>query len=414
MKLKRYLFYFLAIAGLCISYSVFPQEKVHAFDQKRMDRDLRIMEGVIDKLLSEGSEHHLDGRTKGLYIQDYGIVFHSEKGEPLLEDKYSYRIFMGPKTVNKIKKSTKENGEDELKHLGIVLQSDGDEASAEIIENEEKLKGIDELSDEELKQKEQEALEKIKKQLFSFYKNYVPAIRQLKQDDHIAVLIDFDEWHSIQSESTYLTSWTTMKDVQNFRNHQLTESQLKEKIHFQTGQPESDITTDIGIMLEIFDRGLDGQNRFDHMNKSGVYLNNFGALFFMDIPHLYFLRRGSDKSVMIIAEEYAKKSITYHFEGGKKKDIHKEVLETDRAKDVEKIKDNVFDLLASYGHTLRMPENEWIVLNLNLGENYFLWQPVEKELSHMLIQIRKKDLDDYNAANQSLDSLWKKAIFKKY
>lgn len=392
------------------------QMKSSGMDQERMERDLRIMEGIIDKLISDGSDYHLGERTRGVYIQDYGIVFYTTSNGHFLPEQYAYRIFVGPKIVDLGKKNdTNIKGKDpeENKDLDIIIKSTDDKIFPEQSDHDRYDKEVEACSEDELKQLEQEAIEKIKKHLFTFYKNYVPAIRQLTPNDHIAVMIDFDEWHAEQSDNTYLTSWVTMKDVRNFRNHQSTESQFEKNIHFQIGQPQSDIATDIGIMLEIFGRGLAHENRFDHIKKRGVYLDHFGVLFFMEIPHLNFLR-ATNESIMIIGEENLKESITYHIEGGKKNEAHKLAIKTSREKDIEEIKDHIFDLLASYGHTLRLAENEWVVLNFNLGESYFLWQSEEKEPSNMLIQIRKKDLDAYNAMDQSLESLWNKAIFKKY
>ena len=49
-------------------------------DQKRLNRDLKIMEGILDKLLrGKSSFWQFDGNTKGLYLDGFGIVFHTDR-----------------------------------------------------------------------------------------------------------------------------------------------------------------------------------------------------------------------------------------------------------------------------------------------------------------------------------------------
>ena len=53
-------------------------------DQNRMSRDLRIMEGILDKLFKGKSSHRFfNGHTKAVFLPDFGVVFHLSQEGPV-------------------------------------------------------------------------------------------------------------------------------------------------------------------------------------------------------------------------------------------------------------------------------------------------------------------------------------------
>ena len=75
------------------------------------------------------------------------------------------------------------------------------------------------------------------------------------------------------------------------------------------------------------------------------------------------------------------------------------------------LKDELLDLLVSYGHTIQLKPDEQLILDINRGPQInFLIQP-SGQTTHHRIQIKKQDLDDYSNGKLTLNQLKQRTFF---
>ena len=83
--LKSISWVLLTLMLLCLTVDGFGQKS--SVDQQRLNRDLRIMEGVLSKLLKgKTSYRFFNGHTKAVYLPNFGVVFHTNKERPVHQE----------------------------------------------------------------------------------------------------------------------------------------------------------------------------------------------------------------------------------------------------------------------------------------------------------------------------------------
>lgn len=370
-------------------------------DQKRMDRDLRIMEGVLDKLFQGKSDHAFwNGRTKAMHIPDYGIIFYTSRhgpvyyGTDLRLERYRDNIrIISERVRDKIQRRARTEAEDQA-------VSDASEALERINLSVNGEPTTIHIQPEKIIEREKESLESFKQHITVFYESYASAIGQLDPEHRIAVLINLKDWEMTDTESAFLTSWVSKQDIDAFREGRIDAARFEENIHFDLAESESDIDMDIGILTEILHRALHASSHSMTTN-SGLYLSGLGAVLFMEMPGLRIIGSGSDRSYSVIIDDRVNRAISHSY-GRHQEDEEEDIHTEDR---MESIRDELFELIASYGHTLRIRPKDRIILNVNLGGGLLHWGSGSGGPAHLLLQLRKEDIDKYNKGLVSIDEL---------
>ncbi len=395
---------------LLISINVLAQESI--IEEKRLHRDMRIMGGILGKLIAQEENTHYPGYYIGMspnimLLKGFGIVFYTHKSSPLTND-----FLFGGVTRN-MKTSYSKTLENFL-----VMQYE-----EKSLESKKGKKSDIDSTEIKMLQKENEAIETLKDNIICFFKKYVPAIRQLKDDDRIAIIVKLDNWRNKKYQDSFLKAMVTKQAVDLYRKNRISYADFQKRIVFQLREEKSDITKDIDIMSEILSRGLDSSTYWRPSSYRGTYMENFGVIFFLNIPSRFLTLSivSTDTPDVVLTKTITNSSKEYQTskeeifdlkgklititekEKKKKKDREKEIN-----KSIKELQDELFDLLASYGHTLRIKPEEWVVLNVNMGNNLFY--PRNSDNSHFILQIKKKYLDYYYKGTITIDELRKKLI----
>ncbi len=402
---KQYIkscFTIFVLIMLCWSVSAFTQQ--NSIDQQRMNKDLRIMEGILDKLLQGNISvyYNVSGRTKAVYLPEFGIVFHIKQSiifYNIQEARNNYES-----TLQVLSQKLNEQIKGLNTNTATELQPEPLKSNQMVLP--EIAEALDTYSNQKIQEKE-EVIEKLKEDIVVFFRNYASAIGQLQSQDKLVVLVDLNNSQPRDSGNDILIGWVLKQDVDRYRQGQIDESDFEKRVHFQFGNSESDINTDIGILLEIFDRAMDSSPYQWNSSNTGVYLEGLGALIFMEVPLTIPFGR-------VFMREENGRSIAYGLNGQRLSEVRDGTEDTGMEEDeyVEKIQNELFELIASYGHTLRLQSQEWIILNVNLGneypriifsEGYLNYE--QKTPSRLILKLKKKDLDDYNRGAITLSSL---------
>ena len=79
---------------------------------------------------------------------------------------------------------------------------------------------------------------------------------------------------------------------------------------------------------------------------------------------------------------------------------------------ISDLKDNVFTILATYGHTLQINPEEYIIMNIDIGDKLFDFSTDNP--SEITMKIKKQYLDDYYHGELSKNNLQKKFVITSY
>jgi len=381
--------YFTSIISILLGFftSGLSQQKIN---YEKLNRDINIMEGILNKLLNDNYTHsNID--TKGLYVSNFGLVFHTNPvgyrlGGPFL---YSY------KQSQKLLKEMKRN------FLELEKTTPKTPSTTETYK-----KIIKSLEKEYSKNNNEQIQKALKDNILLFFQNYASAIGQLKPQDKIVVLVNLRNSKLADSGETFLSGWIMKKDIDELRQHRINTLDFKKRVHFQVSDGQTDIIRDVSVMTEIFDRGIETSLLFDDYSSSGIYLKGLGALFFIDVTRTIWSNLKNNPFTVGSTEKNGTTSITITKKTNKKKkETNKEYL--------QKLQENLFELLSSYGHTLRLKPNEWIVINVDIENNSF-FSGREEIPSHFTIQVSKKDVDDYDRGILSLKELRRRIILRTF
>ena len=400
-----------------LGFSQLAPSQTAGLNRDRLTRDLRIMEGILDKLLrGSSSRYGINGHTKGVYLPGYGVVFHTSPQTPSW-DRARYVYADQLEHIQELRARVIDEHADMReridRHAEVIIEEkvqQVDEAleQAEVLRGE--IVGLEEselLDEEDLMEEEWEAIDGYKENLSMFFRNYSSAISQLKPEDHIAVLVNLQDWTIAETDNTFLFAWITRQDVDRYRRNQLDESEFWDRLHFEYNEAEEQINTDIVIMTEILERALETTPFVGIETNNGIYLNGLGALLFLEVPGVFVVTSSSGENVSVVIQENVENAIAYST--GK---ATNEKKRNDRG--MEDIEADLFDLMASYGHTLRLKPDESIILNVDMGGGFFSWADGKKAPSRVMLGLKKRDVDEYNRGVLSLDELKKKLVRQTY
>ncbi|OQX94750.1 hypothetical protein B6I21_09050, partial [candidate division KSB1 bacterium 4572_119] len=180
--------------------------------------DIDIMETVLDKVLSPSNKNIfiLGTSSKGFYSQNYGVIFNTH---------YSFNR-NGIVSVN----------------LNNMFTS-GNAGSYFIKSDEEKEEKFD-INKE---------LDQLKKSLTHFMGNYASSIRDLKPDENVSVIVDFNGFYRNYRRSKdnlprQMIASVSYANLKSYRKEKLSDSAFANKINFTKVE---DIEEDISILGNV-------------------------------------------------------------------------------------------------------------------------------------------------------------------
>ncbi|MCK5149111.1 hypothetical protein KAR48_20320 [bacterium] len=360
-------------------------------DQRKLKRDIRIMEGVLDKILApkHSNLHFSSSPSKGIYIDGYGFVFFTQN-----TGDFPY-----------IRSTTRINKE--WKELEIRKRPDTIKAAKAATQHEKaqgKARQLIELMQVDEQKARIETDRLFKEQIQTFYCDYAPAINQFKKSDKIAVLAQSSGWSRRNQHGIYNT-WMKISDIVDFRQKHITISEFHKRIHFDENNEQLEkLQSDIDILLEILDRAIEPRSQFNISKAHGLYLNGLGALLFINMRGSSFTFSSYGNLQVISGDDNVQYLVN--------EDKNTEKAEKRKQKNLEnqqQYKDEIIELIADYGHTIRLPETESIILSIDMGSTIKIWPNKQQEDSHLTFILSKKDIDSYHEGRMNLADLKKNA-----
>lgn len=381
----------LTVLGIVLTGSLTYGQSAKEIDWTRMQRDLDIMESVLDKLLATSSGTTLPddfrvlapGRARGLYFEGYGVI---------LQTSANGRWVGGP---------------EEFRDRFIEVDSR---------RREEEIR-IKASSGKEGKNTFAERLENIKKGLLDFLNQYADAIGQLNENDRITVLVNLAGegpfFYRVGTEETtpsLLEATTRKSDIIQFRKGAIDENEFHKRVIFREKHREEKRQKNIDIMANIMDTALSQKyhDRFGSRgNTRGIFLDNLGVIFFMKGEIGAAFRETQMHVILENLEKMQEKRDIVVTE-----DKQSELERKSSEEMVDEYKQALIEVLGDYGHTLRtLKPNEYVVIVVGFDNG--LGFP-GADLNQFVLKTQKSDLDAYNRGDISLARLQEKMNFQEY
>lgn len=358
-----------ALAGLP-HFENLQAQPARALDRSRMQRDIEIMEMVLDRLLN-----HQSGRfmrlgaisARGTYVPNFGVLFQVPNNSPFVA----------------VYEMQERAGRTVVENSGAARAA----ARGEQAENEENLS----------------------KEILEFFSRYADAIGQLAEEDRVAVYSErgaafsfFFEFSGEQaggfaSQPSDLFTWMKKGDIAALRAGKLSESEFRGRM--RTVRPKTD-DADIEIMAGILDKITASRTG----SARGLYLEDYGVIFFTaanlaqdDSPTVWRERatRVGNVSEPAPADNY--RQIEEALRAARSRD---EARAKTWQEEYKKFRGKIAEALADYGHTLRrVKSGDWLVVTTD-----FHYAP-ENQPQSLVCQIKKQQIEAYNAGRISREQL---------
>ena len=326
-------------------------------------RNIDIMEGILNKLIFEGKSSRFEKKTKGTYLEGYGIIFNVAYGS------------LGSNFL--IVNTVKDDKETDTK---VVSESD---ALVNLF-----VDGRERNVDPE------KAMETLKQNLGAFFSDYAGAIKELDNDQRVTVVVDFNG-----SDNVFFVyaSTTGKKEARQPKTNRLVATAMVnniKKVTFSEETERKEENRDLSILADIFDTALKSHGRLDGVRLSGdsrsMYFPGFGAVFMTNanFPSRTIAGTVYSRLARAVTEEKEDEAVS---EEEKKSD---EEL-------IEELKSDIIDVLGRYGASLRtVPDNEHVLITVDLSSPF-----VGKEsLSKMLIKAKMADIKRFNKEQMSFSN----------
>jgi hypothetical protein len=362
-----------------------------AFDTARMQRDLDIMNTVLDRLVFNTPSYFIrlgGDATKSIYLPDYGVIF------LMPMHAHGLRVYSFSGEAERQYRKTVET----YSRTAPRAKARSGSASAE---------------------SKRDDLQKIKEPLVEFFAKYADAIGQLDDAEKIAVYATSgDNWFFSAGEAWTISSSSGMEargkdmlavarkaDIVALRSGRLKSEDFNSRLVFQNVEPEI-TSSEVDIMARIIGTALQGRGRqsmFHSSNSRGIYLEDYGVIFFTNVTI------GHDFS-MQIWEDFGKRAA--------QESIERRLLELQEASQqrretwsagFKKFKQQLGEVIADYGHTLRqLKPQDNIVITADLENT------PEGEPQFLVCRAKKQHVDAFNARRISREQLLKQIAFLEY
>ncbi len=407
---------------LGISFNALKAQNNREMDHNRLVNDLRIMEGIIDKLLTPpGNFFFASGSgSQGFYLPDYGVIFAVPISRPFTES-----LFVLPRIPQVLRAPNYTDDDDEKDAYSFSFRFGASE------EEDKRTNRTKEI--------EKKELERISSKVSDFLGIYADAIGQLTEKDKIAVYI-----YNSSNQSPEHLFHVLKKDIVEFKSGKIKSKTFKKKIRYSSLLKNDDMSSQIDIMAYIFNTSLKspssgGYNfRMSDNGVNGLYLDGFGALFIVSRHQISF---ANNFLVIESRLNYANEELArieeidlFSFDNktspakkatklkpsarkkerilSRKKAFEKEMEEYRRS--IEEYKLSFATLLGNYGHTLRLVNGaEWIGIMTN-WENSMKRGHNSGRNNALIMKVLKKDVDRFNLGRISKEDFFKKIGYTEY
>jgi hypothetical protein len=262
--------------------------------------------------------------------------------------------------------------------------------------------------------------EQIKEPLLEFFAKYADAIGQLDDSEKIAVYTSGGDqvffstgagWSLTASSSGESAGSKDMlavvrkADIVALRTGKLKADDFNNRVAFRDLDPAAS-SSEIDIMARIIDTALQGHSREPMLRSSqsrGIYLDDYGAIFFTNATfgQELALQVWEDAGKYEAAEDLQRRIRELQTASTRRR--------ADWVAGYKKFKQQLGEVIADYGHTLRQikPQNN-IVITANL-EN-----APEEEPNYLVCRVKKQNVDAFNARRISREQLLKQIAFMEY
>ncbi len=400
----------LTVLALAVAAPSFAASEDVNIDYSRMERDLRIMEGILDNMLAGGATGRfrlLSRSTKGYYLDGYGVIFSVRVSRP-----FSAQLgFFGSQEGYSYAYAFTVPGADGLDAKGKPVLAPKPQPGPKTTP-------------------EEEPFEQLRDSAVEFLRVYADAIGQLSAVHRVTVYL-----HDRGSgEPLYLIS-ARKEDIVAHRSGKMTEAAFNDAIAITEGAETEALASQIDIMTYVLGTVLKDDKAvlagLSSRGVRGIYLNDFGVLFLTTVP----ARRGA--FAIVSTDRHSLNAemdvLRYRLEsirGGvpappaPEREAHvKSVREreqrlrdaVEREKErVERWKDTCTTVFSDYGHTLRMlGDDQWIAIIADWESSNISTTPTSRSKA-TTIKVRKKDITAYNKGKINHSQLARRIVYSEY
>ena len=365
-----------------------------------MQRDLDIMEGVLEKLLTSAAPDLAPFKhVRGVHFENYGVIFQVDKSSRFV---YAFHTGNMRESMERVEKSMRRLRK-KLKHGQRYETGDVVVIDKEVIAPK---------PGKEINWQEQ--VVQLKDRLAEFLGNYADAIGQLNASDKITVLLDLNnrpkfylDFDQGEKDVGILQATALKSDIIAFRRGKISEKQFRSRVEFTEDRQDESMKRNIDIMTDIMETALSKKytNNFSISGQQhGIYVKGLGVLFFMQGRlhpddheshyRVYFEKYMKNPGVNIVTNEDVKES--------KRK----------AQQSLENFQMVLVGLVGDYGHTLRtLKPLERVIVAVDLS-NY--WNYSGDMPTRFILTTTKQDLDFYNRGKLKLDDFRKKVTVQDY
>ncbi|MEX0608843.1 MAG: hypothetical protein WD016_10845 [Balneolaceae bacterium] len=388
---------YLLIGLITLLFGTFAEAQ--NFDANRMNRDIKIMENILDELFKIDARSDRNGihialagsnltNVKGTYLPGYGVIF-----------KIPQITHTGlPSSISV------DNGGGN-RNVSFYYKTDDNEANDKAISEET-----------------------ITTRITEFLQDYASTIGQLKDDENVLVIygsqnngrryyvvrelrIDSDEEES--KPLPIISVSVSKKDLEAVRSGGLQADAFKERLSISKSANKEYL--DLKVMSNIFETALRdaSKNSFQlsgHVNY--LMLENFGALFSLNLRYNY----GENYAPAIFGVREFRTAVTRARNIEAKQESEEEMNEKQEeteakiAEDYEKFKTDIKEYIVDYGRTLSSVSSDQFILT-TATINKWANNDVPERLD---IQIKKSVLEQLDKGAISRDQALKQVTITEY
>ncbi len=359
--------------GLGLVFEVQAQS-ARTLDMARMQRDVEIMEMVLDRLLNRKTNHFMRiGGTsaRGMYVPNFGVLF---------------QIPNSPSVVSIY----------EMRERAVAEKRAATGRGANPVKPPTN------------------AEENLTEELWEFFSRYADAIGQLSDNERIAVYSEggseFSFFFEMSGEDAgsftarpgNFFAWMTKGDLSALRAGKLSDDEFR---HRMRTMKVVDDNADIEIMSGILDKLTGNRAGSAH----GFYVQDYGAIFFAEANFAYngsysFSRtsRGEAEAISTTPSDAHR-----HIEEALRtaRTVEQERVRTWQ-EDYRRFRTKIAEALADYGHTLRtLKSDDWLVVTTD-----FRFAPPEQPRG-LVCQVKKQQIEAYSGGKISREQLLKSVVY---
>ncbi len=411
--LMRLLFCQIFLVSIMLfSISSFAQSSKINWD--RMNRDLEIMQGVLDNLLprSKPMLAFSNRGARGLYFDGYGVVFQIDlRGAGLT---YAFSLEMR-KMRNEIEQGLAKTRVLEGKPVSVPPVPDEgpvivDATTGVVLTKEDLTTG--------------KRMELLEERTIEFLRDYADAIGQIKPTDRITILADIEHTacvfavhlrgaENVEKTPSGLNITAKKSDIVDFRKGKIDEKTFRNRVTFHKRLDSKQKNRNIDIMANILNTALTRKAHKEFSSdqgQRGIYLEGLGALFFMKTR---LFQERDMVTYRRYLEQYLQEQEVLRAQGAEIKSKEKNPEQKLRDS-INSFKDELIELVGDYGHTLRtIKPAEHVVINVDFKSTWEFHFGA-KIPEYMVLKVRKQDLDRYDHGEFTLAAFRKKVEIQEY